>query len=199
MLPTPASVRPVLLLIISAIIFAQPATAQHKRPSQSAVQTGFGAETPIKRPVKVPRDVLDQLLKENSEEIVRCEEISGRHVAPSRYFVASSIDINGDGLSELVIQADEYCLQGAHNTPFWIFTRIGQRLEPGYELVLKTQTDWLDIRKTSTNDYRDIAAIGHTAIELFTTILKFDGQKYQPRISTIENVTTKRVSRVACN
>jgi len=184
-----------ILLAIAFMIAAQPAIAQRKPVSR--VQISFGSETPVKRPAKIPADVLKQLLDENGEQIARCEQFASRHFAPEKYFVASAVDINGDGLPDLVVQAGEFCLQGAHNTPFWIFTRLPPDAG-GYELVLKTQTDWLDIQKTSTNGYRDIADVGHTAVTLFTTILKFDGQKYQPRTCTVEDLRTKRITRLAC-
>jgi len=173
-----------------------PAIAQRK-PAPNSIQTSFGSETPVKRPAKISQDVLKQLLDENGEQIARCEELNRRHVPPVKYFIASAIDINGDRLPDLVVQAGEFCLQGAHNTPFWIFTKLPVDVG-GYELVFKTQTDWLDIRKTSTNGYRDIAAVGHTAVTLFTTILRFDGQKYQPRTCTVEDVRTKGITRLAC-
>jgi hypothetical protein len=187
-----------LSVVLAYILVAQTTIAQRKRP-QSPVQTSFGSETPIKRPTKIPADVLAQLLKENGDQIRRCEESNPRHLTPSKYFIASSVDINGDGLPDMVVQAGEFCLQGAHNTPFWIFTKLPRDFEGGYQLVFRTQTDWLDIRKTSTNGYRDVADMGHTAVLVFTTILKFDGQKYQPRTCTVEDLRTKRVTRVACN
>jgi hypothetical protein len=141
-----------------------------------------------------------RLLAENREQLIRCQEISGTRSIPfSKYFVASALDINSDGPADLIVQAGEFCLQGAHNTPFWVFTRVGQRFEPGYQLVFKTQTDWLEIKKASTNSYRDIADIGHTALEIFTNIYEFDGQTYQPRLCTVQSLKTKRVSRVACS
>jgi hypothetical protein len=183
-------------LMLAYVVVTEAAIAQRKSAA-NAVQTSFGSETPIKRPAKIPADVLKQLWDENGKQIARCEELSSHHLPPAKYFVASAIDINGDRSPDLVIQAAEFCLQGAHNTPFWVFTKMPADVG-GYELVFKTQTDWLEIRKTSTTGYRDIAAIGHTAVTMFTTILKFDGQKYQPRTCTVENVRTKRTTRIAC-
>ena len=165
----------------------------------SPAQTSFGPETAIKRPTKVPAQVLTQLLKETGEQIKRCEEFNPRQLAQSKYFAASSVNINDDSLPDLLVQAGEFCLQGAHNTPFWIFTRTSRHVEDGYRLVFKTQTDGLDIRKISTHGYRDIADMGHTAVSAFTTILKFDGHKYRPSSCTVEDLETKRTSRVACN
>jgi hypothetical protein len=184
------------LLAFAFVVAVRPAIGQRKPAPH--VQTSFGSETPIKRPVKIPVDVVRQLINENGEQMARCEQLNSRHLSPSEYFNASSLDINGDGLPDLVIQAGEFCLQGAHNTPFWIFTKLPADVG-GYQVVFKTQTDWLDIRKTSTNGYRDIADVGHTAVTLFTTILRFDGQKYQPRACSVEDLRTKRVTRVACN
>src|SRR6266849_1799208 len=154
----------------AAIIFACSITfAQHNRTRGSAIQTSFGVETPVKRPVNLPKDVLQELIKENAEELRACLKSDGSSEAElPKYFVASAIDINNDGRRDLVVQAGKYCLQGAHVTAFWIFTR-GDNDYANYELIFATRTDWLDVLRTATNGYRDIRQVGHNAVKLFTT------------------------------
>src|SRR5216684_8749474 len=171
------------------LLFCSFAFAQEKRVRQPVVQTSFGVEERVKRPVRLPRDVLQQLVNENAEQLKNCLQTDGVAEADlPKYFVASAIDINNDGQPDLVVQAGKYCLQGAHNTAFWVFTKAGQEIAPGYELVFSRHTDWLEVLKTSTNGYRDIQAAGHTALEIFSTVWKFDGTKYKPRACTVENL-----------
>src|SRR2546423_13682058 len=189
-----------IVTALAIILLASPAVwAQRKRARQPAIQTSFGSETPIRRPSKLPKDVLQQLVNENTEQLKRCLETDGGSDTDlQEYFVASMIDINNDGHPDLLVQAGKYCLQGAHNTAFWIFTKADQEIAPGYKLVFSKQTDWIDVLKTSTNGYRDIQAADHTAIEIFTTVWKFNGSKYQPRACSVENLQTHKVVRVKC-
>jgi hypothetical protein len=183
-----------IALSLCSLVFSQ-----NRRVRRPAVQTSFGSEEPVKQPVKLPKDVLQQLVNENAEQLKNCLETDGGTEADlPKYFVASAIDINNDGQSDLVVQAGEYCLQGAHNTAFWIFTKAGQEIAPGYELVFSRNTDWLGVLNTSMNGYRDIQTAGHTAIEIFSAVWKFDGSKYQPRVCTVENISTHKVVRVKC-
>lgn len=180
------------ILLTITVVSSVPAQRRSRK-----VQTDFGSETPLTRPIKIPGNVLAELVKLENEQLMRCND--NRKTGLVKYFKASAIDINGDGLQDLIVQAGEYCLQGAHNTPMWIFTRIGQRLAPGHELIFTTRTDWLEILNSSSNGYRDIKTAGHTALEVFTTVWKFDGATYQPRACTVENLQTKRISRVSCS
>jgi len=79
------------LLAFAFVVAMQPAIGQRKPATR--VQTSFGSETPIKRPVKIPVDVVRQLIDENGEQMARCEQLTSRHLSPSEYFIASSLDI----------------------------------------------------------------------------------------------------------
>jgi len=193
-----------LLAVFSATIFAQAKGPSKNKTAGRRVaiareQTNFGSETEINNKVKVPGDVLEQLGEYENGRLKECQSGNWAEKNQSDHFAASRININGDKQSDLIVQAQTLCFMGAHNTTFWIFTEIGQRLSPGYELAFDTRADFLRVLKTSTNGYRDIETASHTAVELFTTLWKFDGQKYQPRECKIENFTTKKISKVKCN
>jgi hypothetical protein len=113
------------------------------------------------------------------------------------YFQASELDVNGDGRRDLIVQPTS-CLIGAHSTTLWIFTNSNQRLLPGFERVFMKQADYLKVLRTSTNGYRDMESGYATALELYGTIWKFDGTRYQPSSCWIED-RARRVTRIRCD
>jgi hypothetical protein len=192
---------PSAVVTIGAIAFVCVISfAQRNATKHLVTQTSFGVETPVKHPVNLPKDVLQQLVNQSAEELRTCLKMDGSNEAAlPKYFVASAIDINNDGRRDLVVQAGKYCLQGAHVTAFWIFTK-GDKDYANYELVFTTHTDWLDVLPTSTNGYRDIREIGHNAVKLFTTVWRFGGQKYRPTDCTIQDALQRRKAiRVRCS
>jgi hypothetical protein len=186
------------LLLLAAIIItlASPAFAQRQ-----VEQIIFGSETPVQKPIALPKDVLTKLVEASGDTLKRCMEADGVGARElPKYFAASAININSDNERDVFVQAGErFCFQGAHNTHFWIFGKLGLRLDPGYELLFSIQADFLEILKTSTNGYRDIRSDSHTAVELYSTIWRFDGSKYQARECFVEEFQTKRVVRMRCN
>lgn len=162
-------------------------------------QTSFGSEMPIAKRTKLPKDVLEQLAEFDGGALQHCQQSAfSRRSNIADHFAASSMRVNSDSQQDLIVQAQTPCFMGAHNTTFWVFTKVEQRLFPGYDLIFALRADFLNILKTSTNGYRDIKTASHTALELYSTTWKFDGQKYQPKAWTIEDFRTKKVVRVRC-
>lgn len=183
------------IILAALFIFTVASVTPAQRRS---VQTRFGMETPVRRPVRLPADVLRQLVSIEGDRLSRCAELSGA-ASLRAYFTASAVDINGDGQSDIVVQAGENgCLNGANIAPFWVFAKVGLRTEPGHELLFTTRALHIGILKTSSNGYRDIVAGGATAAEYYETVYKFDGQKYQPRSCTVQEFKTRRTVRVRC-
>lgn len=191
--------RQIPLIVITTLLLCSLTFGQSKQTRKVEEQISFGSETPIARPVKLPKSVLEQLTEFEDGRLKQCQQSDSRESDISTHFAASAVNINNDGEQDLFVQAQTLCFMGAHNTTFWIFTKVEQRLFPGYDLIFSVRTDWLEILKKYTNGYRDIRTIGHTAIELYTTTWEFDGQKYQPRQCTIEDIRTKKVVRVRCS
>jgi hypothetical protein len=190
----------IILLLVIASLMCPFTYGQRRRTRQAKEQTSFGSETPITRPVKLPKDVLEQLSEFDDGRLKQCQKSEfGRESDITKHFAASAVNINNDGQQDLIVQAQTLCFMGAHNTTFWVFAKVEQRLFPGYDLIFAERADFLGVLKTSTNGYRDIETASHTALELYTTTWKFDGQKYQPRLCTIEDFRTKKVVRVRCS
>lgn len=171
-------------------VLALSVTAQAQR---GVPQTTFGAETPIKRRVAVPREVIRQIAEADPDLANRCGADMGRSLG------ASALDINGDGVSDLVVQGTAFCAMGAHATNFWVFSKTRTRFGTGFDLVLSTAGDGMQVTRRPTNAYRDIESSYYTALEAYSTVWKFDGSKYQPRECFIEDFKTRRRQRTTCN
>lgn len=190
----------IVALLVTITLISPAAFGQRSRVRSVKEQTSFGSETPIKRRVKLPKDVLEQLASFDDGYVERCQESEfSREPNISNHFAASPININNDRQQDLLVQAQTLCFMGAHNTTFWMFAKVEQRLLPGYDLVFTLRADFLSVLKTSTNGYRDLETASHTALELYSTVWKFDGQKYQPRLCTIEDLNSNKVVRVRCS
>ncbi|MEJ7577578.1 MAG: hypothetical protein WKF74_11300 [Pyrinomonadaceae bacterium] len=198
MLPRKAGMHIVILLVIS-LSCSLIASGQRRRTQQTKEQISFGSETLIKRRVRIPQNVLNQLSDFEDGYLKRCQQDEySRQQNIANHFAASALNINSDGQGDLIVQAQTQCFMGAHNTTFWIFAKVAQRLYPGYDMIFAKRADFLGILKSSTNGYRDIETASHTTLETYTTIWKFDGQNYQPRLCTIQG-TTRKVVRVRCS
>jgi hypothetical protein len=66
------------------------------------------------------------------------------------------IDLNGDGVPEVVAQAFAGC-SATGNCPFWIFRKTGKHYEP----LLETNGQTFTIQKHSTRGYKDIVVSVH--------------------------------------
>ncbi len=181
------------------LLVCSTADAQRRRASQVKEQVSFGSEGEIKNAVKIPKNVLEQLAEYDDGRLKQCQSDEfSRQTNIAKHFAATKINLNGDKQLDLIVQAQTSCFMGAHNTTFWIFTEVEQRLSPGHDLVFSIAADFMGVLKTSTNGYRDIETASHTALELYTTVWKFDGSKYEARVCKIEDFKTKKVTRVKC-
>ncbi|SRR5258708_80096 len=139
-------------------------------------QTTFSAEEPLQHPIDVPTDVLQLLRRDVRNQTCLGEGQSPKDV-PASWFVASDISLKDGHFGDLIVMPANPCLKGANVVPFWIFRRkSGQHL-----LSLSATAFALEILKTRTNSYRDIRVTSLSATTEYTTVYKFDGNRYKRR------------------
>jgi hypothetical protein len=184
------------LVVIVGIIFCSSFSAYaQRRKGRGSTQTSFGSEMPIHRPARITADVVKQILEFDPEMTENC---GVNESDASGDLAGSSLDINGDGVRDLVTQATGGCFMGAHATHFWVFSKAETRLAPGYDLVFAAMADYLEVLRTKTNGFRDIETGNHTAVEMYMTLWKFDGEKYQAKECAVENFETRKRVRILC-
>lgn len=123
-------------------------------------------ESAIKRRVKVPRYVI--------EEMARAERGEGLTVRADIADDADGalVDLNDDNKDDLLVRAEP----GANITGFWLFRNTGRR----WELVLYTVAAGLSIKKTHTNGFHDVEITAASAVKGWQAIYKFGSAKYRP-------------------
>jgi hypothetical protein len=196
--------RTALALTLAVSTLAAPGThAQRRRARTPAEQTEFGSETVMSSPVKMPKDVVAQMLETDGGRLKECLKEEGQTEADvPKHFAASEVNVNDDGARDLIVQAQSLCFMGAHLTVWWVFSKnegeSGARSRPGYELVFTGGGDGLTILKTATNGFRDIETMSFSGAgtQFSYTVWKFDGGGYKASICTVRN--RGKVSRVKC-
>lgn len=91
---------------------------------------------------------------------------------------ARTIDLNGDGASEYLVEGQDLgkCISGNKFHAIWVYRKV----KTGFQMILGSSSTRVSVLKTSSNGYKDIREVsvdGHTT---YTTTYKFDGDKYQP-------------------
>ena len=91
--------------------------------------------------------------------------------------VADRVDLNHDGVPELVVRGQGGYICGASWCPYWIY----RRTSTGYERLLDAgNIEVLEPLTTVTHGYRDVKTWMHgSAFESSLTIYKFDGRQYR--------------------
>ena len=147
------------------------------RGSSGEVQTRFGLEEPIRHSFPITSPVVRVLRADSHVRECVAREPQVKHIAP--WFKASAIDLNADGRLDLVVQLSDsapLCLMGANIGPFWVLQRLGH----GYRKILRTHMLGISILRMKSQGFRDIEASQATAVDILTTIYRFNGTTYQP-------------------
>lgn len=130
----------------------------------------------IKIPAKLPNEVIQILrLDERNQGCLGGGSDGEIPAAWFKAFKASEIDLNADRLQDLIVMPADACLYGANIVPFWVFLQTPK----GYRLVLNVSSHGLEVLKTKTNGYSDISATRATAIQVFSSVFRFNGKQYE--------------------
>jgi hypothetical protein len=151
--------RPVLALLLLSLFSCDFLSAQQRLNPKE--QKSFSLEEPFENRVAVPAEVL-QILRapkdtDQRDTLNRCAQEDGISVSevPDSWFEAAQIALTVGEPRGLVIKAQNACLWHAHTGPYWVF----RRLATGYQLVFVGEADWLDVKRTRTNEYRDLELV----------------------------------------
>ncbi len=105
-----------------------------KREKRLQQQTSFASEGKTDRPVKLPKNVLNQLSKVDDKRLERCQNSEDfpmlRKKSISEHFTASKINVRSKkgGLAILVVKSNSGCLTGRTAQGFGCFSRQSETL-----------------------------------------------------------------------
>ena len=158
-----------LILCVAAILLppSVPAPAAQRRVAR---QTEFGMDTPIRRKVRVPGYVLQQMM-----EAIRRQgyTVTAETVADIASEARGSlVNLDDDGRDDLLVQGDP----GANITGFWLFRNAGRR----WGLVLYAVAHNLTIKRGLTRGYHDVEVVALSAAKGWGANYEFDGTRYKP-------------------
>jgi len=130
------------------------------------------AQTHPRRNDAVPAQILEQLRQDTTWE----PRVESLYDSLPIFLVAERVDLNHDGVPELVVRGMER-LCGAAWCPFWIY----RRTPAGYERLLDAgNIQSLEPLATVSHGYRDVRAWRHgSAWDGGITLYKFDGRRYR--------------------
>ena len=158
-----------LILSIVFFIFAAIVVGAQTMP-----QTVFNSEEKVKKKAALPEAVVAVL---KSDKIVDgCFQTKGKGAKnEAEWFAASEIDLNGDGRQDLIIKAEDACLFGANQAPFWIF----QNAPDGYQKILSANGLQLEVLTKKSNSFRQIKISKVVGMKPSSEIYGFRAGKYQ--------------------
>ena len=102
-------------------------------------------------------------------------------------FIEKSIDLNDDGIKEAVVRGKNWLLCGATgNCSTWIYGKFGNK----YKKLLDTGGETLEVKRNSTNDYKNIFVRVHdSCCSAYLATYKFNGKKYKEASCLFEDHT----------
>ncbi len=125
--------------------------------------------------VNLRRQLFRQMIADGEIKYQECVEWG--ETDPVKLLETKKMDINGDGIPELVVSGTGCAFQGARMGTQWIYRRSGIAFE---RLATIGAANNIIPLNTSTNGYRDLKVAyppGNTYPE-FSEIFRFDGRRY---------------------
>ena len=157
------------ILLLAAVVL----TAAASGAAQTNVQTVFDLEGDVRKKAALPAAVVAVL--KSDERVDQCFQEKGAGVDESKWFAASEIDLNGDKRADLIIKAEDACLFGANQGPFWIF----QNLPDGYQKILTAHGLQLAVLPKKQNAFRQIKISRVVAMKPSSETFSYRAGKYK--------------------
>ena len=165
----------VLFILTFLVAVVCDVAAKDKQNTVSSEQVHFSAEDAgVKRPVSIPKDVLEILAQDETvQSELEDENIRPQNI-PSSWFSASAIHLTTSGKNDLVV-VGQPPVSGGNVALFWIFSATSR----GYRTVLMAPAHDLVIEKKYWNHYKEIELLSATAEVVSTVLCRFDGTEYK--------------------
>ena len=148
---------------------------------------------------KILSVVIDDLRRDKifNEDFENYLEESDSSDCRSMLFIEQFVDLNSDGINEFIVRGNSSLLcGGTGNCQTWIYKKSGS----SYKKLLETSGEYLLIKKTSTNSYKDIFVKDHdSAYSSYQMTFKFDRNKYkESKCLYVEDLLTNQKYITTC-
>jgi hypothetical protein len=191
-----------VIFIVLVTLFANICFAQTGKK-----QTTFGSEMDIEEPVKIPLSFLSQLSHEDRRNLQKCSSKGDSSLSvkanPLDNFVGSELDVRNPrgGSQLLIVKSNSACFDGAHNSRFWILAKKRGQSFAKYRRVFETQANGLSVSNKASVVYPNLEVFSHTAVEGFTSTVKYVRGKYRTTSCYVEPLGEEnpRKRRMKCS
>jgi hypothetical protein len=141
--------------------------------SAVALQGGKPSGGQVERTINVPKELVRIITKDEGLG----DSIKLRSDGTADNLTAVAIDLNGDGIPELIVSSRYSLCSPTGNCMHWIYQKTGT----GYRLLLRVgSAQFVDTEKTVTNGFHDITAAQHeSAFWSFWRSYGYDGTRYR--------------------
>jgi hypothetical protein len=164
----------------------------------AAPSLDFG-EAPIAHPVPLPEPVLHALIDANRSDLEACRARGDEPGVPlAAYFAATPVDLDGDGTNDLVVTTGQYCLDGAHGKPFWLFLKTKSGWVQRFPETGRGLFDGFSVSAQKHHGLRDVVTQNHTAVRMVTAQWTFDGTRYVATTCWEQDLVNERRRSVPC-
>jgi hypothetical protein len=140
-------------------------------------------ESKIGHAIVPPKDLIAYILAsvpDDAENFYQCMvENNLKHGDERRLFAVVKLSLNDDLYPDFFIRPalQPYCqtFYGAHLFRYWFVTSKEVNGINEYNIAFWSGGDGVRVLSSITNGYHDIQVLSHTALELYTSTLKYNG------------------------
>jgi hypothetical protein len=144
-------------------------------------------ESELKNKISTPKEIVQLIMQDDQDDAKLFNECliekGLEKDSASSFFDAVAIDLNDDGLPDFFVRPaiKPYChvFYGAHLFRYWFVTSHRQNGKIHYKIAFKNGSDQVELLNSRTNNYRDLVSVGHSAVEFYTSTLRFNGREYE--------------------
>jgi hypothetical protein len=164
-------------------------------------------ESKISHAIAPPKDLIAYILAsvpDDAENFQQCmAENNLKYGDEGKLFAVVKLSLNDDLYPDFFIRPtlQPYCqtFYGAHLFRYWFVTSKEVNGKNEHNMAFWSGGDGVKVLSSITNGYHDIQVLSHTAVELYTSTLKYNGTQYVESDCFVETFQDGNiVSKTSC-
>jgi len=151
--------------------------------------------------VVAPKGMLQFILDSEPEDIQRFNECmvenNFNNSSVGNLFIVSKANLTNNPSETYFVRPalEPYCMAfyGAHLFRYWFVKVETTNKKQKFTMLLQGGGDGITVLPSETKGYKDLSTDSHTAMDLYTTTLKFNGLNYESSSCTVTNFNTEEI------
>lgn len=152
--------------------------------------------------VVAPKGMLQFILNSEQEDIQRFNECMVKNnlnnSSLEKLFIVSEANLTNYPSETYFIRPalKPYCMvfYGSHIFRYWFVKVDATDTKQKFTMLLQGGGDGITVLPSKTNGYKDLSADSYTAMDVYTTTLKYNGVNYESSSCTITNFDTDEIN-----